>query len=377
MIERLRQLLIKEFIHLFRDPHARIALIVPPILQILIFGYAATYEVNHVATAILDQDNSYESRDLISHLEASNRFYISQVLHSESEIPRVIDYRQALMVLQIHPGFAEQLRKGAGAPVQAVFDGTDSNTALIAIGYISEIAANYATECQTERMSHTRPALYQLAPKVTIEERPWYNQNLEGRWFFVPGVIGTIVMTSVIVLTAFAVVREREVGTLEQLMVTPIRPVELILGKTLPTLIVGLGNVAIATAIAILWFQVPFRGHLLILLVGSTLFVTSALSVGLVISTLCNTQQQAFASGFFYIMPAIMLSGFGYPVTSMPDFLQKITVIDPLRFYLIVIRNSFLKGSGFAELWPQLAAMAILATATLALATARFHKTLD
>ena len=377
MIERLRQLLIKEFIHLFRDPHARIALIVPPILQILVFGYAATYEVKHVATAILDQDNSYESRDLISHLQASNRFYISKVLHSESEIPRVIDYREALMVLQIHPGFAEHLRKGAGAPVQAVFDGTDSNTALISIGYISQIASSYATEYQSQRMSHIEPALYQLAPRVMLEERPWYNQNLEGRWFFVPGVIGTIVMTTVIVLTAFAVVREREVGTLEQLMVTPIRPVELILGKTLPTLIVGLANVTIATAIAILWFQVPFRGHLLVLLVGTTLFVTSALSVGLVISTLCATQQQAFASGFFYIMPAIMLSGFGYPVTSMPEFLQKITVIDPLRFYLIVIRNSFLKGSGFGELWPQLTAMAILATLTLALATARFHKTLD
>ncbi len=192
-----------------------------------------------------------------------------------------------------------------------------------------------------------------------------------------PGVIGTIVMTSVIVLTAFAVVREREVGTLEQLMVTPIRPVELILGKTLPTLIVGLANVSMATTVAILWFQVPFRGHLLILALGATLFVASSLGVGLVISTICSTQQQAFASGFFYIMPTIMLSGFGYPISSMPEALQKFTLIDPLRYFLIVIRSTFLKGSGLIELWPQLLAMTILTTATLAIATARFHKTLD
>jgi ABC-2 type transport system permease protein len=299
------------------------------------------------------------------------------VLHREADIPHVIDYREATLVLQIEPGFAEQLRKGVSAPVQAILDGTDSNTALISIGYINEIASSYATEYQTDRMNHIEPAVLQLAPKVTLEERPWYNQNLEGRWFFVPGVIGTIVMTSVITLTAFAVVREREVGTLEQLMVTPIRPFELILGKTLPTLIVGLGNVAIAAAIAVLWFQVPFRGHLLILLLGTTLFVASALGVGLVISTLCSTQQQAFASGFFYIMPAIMLSGFGFPIASMPPLLQKITLIDPLRFFLVVIRSTFLKGAGIEALWRPLAMMALLATAMLTLATARFHKTLD
>ncbi len=299
------------------------------------------------------------------------------MLHSESEIPHVIDYRQATLVIQIHPGFSEQLRKGVGAPVQAVFDGTDSNTALIAIGYINQIASSYATDYRGQFVDHLRPALLQFAPKVRLVERPWYNQNLEGRWFFVPGVIGTIVMTSVIVLTAFAVVREREVGTLEQLMVTPIRPVELILGKTLPTLIVGLANVSMATTVAILWFQVPFRGHLLILALGATLFVASSLGVGLVISTICSTQQQAFASGFFYIMPTIMLSGFGYPISSMPEALQKFTLIDPLRYFLIVIRSTFLKGSGLIELWPQLLAMTILTTATLAIATARFHKTLD
>ncbi len=377
MLERLRQLLIKEFIHLFRDPHARVSLIVPPILQMLIFGYAATYEVNHVTTAVLDQDHSPESRDLISHLEASGRFDVRRVLRNESEIPHVIDFREAELVVQIQPGFAEQLRKGAGAPVQAVLDGTDSNTALIAMSYIDQIAQRYGEDYEADRMAHVKPVLYELAPKVTLEERPWYNPNLEGRWFFVPGVIGTIVMTSVITLTAFAVVREREVGTLEQLMVTPIRPVELIVGKTLPSLIVGLGNASISAVIAILWFQVPFRGNLVVLLLCTILFVASAIAVGLVISTLCSTQQQAFASSFFYVMPAIMLSGFSYPVMSMPRALQWVTYIDPLRFYLVVLRSTFLKGGGLTDLWFETSVMTLIAGVMLAIATARFHKTLD
>jgi ABC-2 type transport system permease protein len=377
MLERLRQLLIKEFIHLFRDPHARISLIAPPILQMLIFGYAATYEVNHVTTAILDQDHSQESRDLISHLEASGRFDVRRVLRDEAEISHVIDFRQAELVVQIQPGFSEQLRKGAGAPVQAVLDGTDSNTALIAMSYIDQIAERYGQDYEADRMGHIKPVLYELAPKVSLEERPWYNPNLEGRWFFVPGVIGTIVMTSVITLTAFAVVREREVGTLEQLMVTPIRPIELIIGKTLPSLIVGLGNAAISTVLAILWFQVPFRGNIVVLLFCTILFVASAIAVGLVISTLCSTQQQAFASAFFYIMPAIMLSGFSYPVLSMPRVLQWVTYIDPLRFFLVVLRSTFLKGGGIMDLWFEISAMTLIASAMLALATARFHKTLD
>jgi ABC-2 type transport system permease protein len=377
MVERLRQMLIKEFIHLFRDPHARVALIVPPILQMLIFGYAATYDVNNVSTAILDQDHSQESRELISHIEASGRFKITAVLHKETEIPQVIDYREASLVIQVLPDFSERLRKGDTATVQTIIDGTDSNTALIALSYLNEIVNRYGQDYQADLMGHLRPAIYSRAPKISLQERPWYNANLESRWFFVPGVIGTIAMTTVITLTAFAVVREREVGTLEQLMVTPIRPVELILGKTTPTLMVGMGNVAIATIIAIFWFQVPFRGNLLVLALGAVLFVGSALGLGLVISTISSTQQQAFASAFFYIMPAIMLSGFGYPISAMPGWLRLFTYFDPLRFFLVVIRSAFLKGGGLVVLAPELGAMALLAAGTIALAVARFRKTLD
>jgi ABC-2 type transport system permease protein len=377
MIERLRQMLIKEFIHLFRDRQARFSLIVPPLLQMLIFGYAASYEVNRVSTAVLDYDHSQESREFLERFSASSRFQVREVLQNESQIPSELDHRRVTLVLQIQPGFAELLRKGQTAPVQAVLDGTDSNAALIAVGYINQISARFARDYQLQMADRSKPFLATFAPDIELEERPWYNANLESRWFFVPGVVGTLVLVTVMMLTAFAVVREREIGTLEQLMVTPISPTELIVGKTLPFLIVGLANVIVVAIAGTLWFQVPFRGNVLVLLLGSTLFLSSALGVGLLISTLCQTQQQAFAISFFYISPAIMLSGFGYPITSMPTALQYFTNLDPLRFYLIVLRGTFIKGIGLDVLWPQMVAMAILGTATLTLATLRFHKTLD
>jgi drug efflux transport system permease protein len=377
VIERLRQILLKEFIHLFRDKQARFSLLVPPLLQMLIFGYAASYEVNRVSTAVLDFDHSQESREFLERFSASSRFQVRDVLQDQSQIPSLFDHRQVVLVLQIQPGFAALLRKGQTAPVQAVLDGTDSNTALIAVGYINQIATRFALDYQLQLADRLRPTLATFAPNIELQPRPWYNANLESRWFFVPGVIGTLVLVSVMTLTAFAVVREREIGTLEQLMVTPISPTELIVGKTLPFLLVGLANVVVVGFLGSWWFEVPFRGNVFVLLLGSTLFLASALGVGLLISTVCQTQQQAFAISFFYISPAIMLSGFGYPITSMPTALQWLTNLDPLRFYLIVLRGTFIKGIGLSVLWPQMIAMALLGALTLTLATLRLHKTLD
>jgi drug efflux transport system permease protein len=377
MLERLHQIFLKEFIHLFRDRHARFSLLVPPLLQMLIFGYAATYDVNRVSTAVLDYDHSQESREFLERFSASTRFQVREVLQNESQIPSLLDHRRVVLVLQIQPGFSELLRKGQTAPVQAVLDGTDSNTALIAVGYINQIANRFSQDYQLQMADRVRPTLAIFAPNIELQERPWYNANLESRWFFVPGVIGTLVLVSVLTLTAFAVVREREIGTLEQLMVTPISPAELIVGKTLPFMLVGLANVIVVAIAGTLWFQVPFRGSALVLMLGTTLFLLSALGVGLLISTACQTQQQAFAISFFYICPAIMLSGFGYPITSMPTALQWFTNLDALRFYLVVLRGTFIKGVGLDVLWPQMIAMAILGAGTLTLATLRFHKTLD
>jgi ABC-2 type transport system permease protein len=214
-------------------------------------------------------------------------------------------------------------------------------------------------------------------PSVTLEPRPWYNPGLSSRWFFVPGVIGSLTLVLVITLTAFAVVREREIGTLEQIMVTPIRPAEFILGKTLPFFLIGLFDVSLIATVGSLWFNIPFRGHISVLLVGVLLFLLCMLGVGLLISTVSSTQQQAMVTSFFYIMPAITFSGFGFPISTMPRWMQYITYAIPLRYFLVVLRGSYLKGVGMGILWPQMAAMAVLGMAMLTAAILRFHKALD
>ena len=213
--------------------------------------------------------------------------------------------------------------------------------------------------------------------QVTLEQRPWYNEDLNGRWFFVPGVIGTLTLVIVVNLTAFAIVREREVGTLEQIMVTPIRPSEFILGKTVPFFLVGLGEVALVATVGVLWFQIPFVGNPLVFLLGTTLYLLSVLALGLLISTLCSTQQQAFATNFFVLNPLFTLSGFSFPITSMPEFMQWLTYGNPLRYYLVVIRGTFLKGVGLDVLWPDLLAMAAIAAALLTISILRFRKSLE
>ena len=210
-----------------------------------------------------------------------------------------------------------------------------------------------------------------------MEQRPWYNPDFNSRWFFVPGVVGSLALVIIANLTAFAVVREREMGTLEQVIVTPIHRAEFILGKTIPFFLVGLGEVLVISLVGTLWFQVPFRGDPLVLLAGASLFLLSMLGVGLLISTLCTTQQQAFASNFFFLNPALLLSGFSFPISSMPTALQWLTYVNPLRYFLVVLRGTFLKGVGFAVLWPQMAGMAAIALLLLVVSALRFRKSLE
>jgi ABC-2 type transport system permease protein len=377
MFGRLKQLLIKEFIQVFRDKRTRFVLFGPPLVQMLIFGYAASYEIRHVPTAVLDYDNSQESRELISRFSATPYFDVQRHLGRPEEIRELIDRGDTTVAVQINAGFAQALRKGQTARVQVIVDATNSNTALIAVGYISQIAQRYAREYQQERMQSIAPQLVSLIPSIELEQRPWYNTDLRSRWFFVPGVIGSLTMLIVIILTAFAVVREREIGTLEQIMVTPIRPVEFILGKTLPFFLIGLLDVALIATVGTLWFRVPMRGSLFVLLAGTVLFLLCMLGVGLLISTVSSTQQQAMVTGFFFIMPAIVFSGFGFPISTMPYWLQLGTYASPLRYFLIVLRGVYLKGVGFEILWPQMAGMAVLGTILLSLSVMRFHKALD
>ena len=377
MLARLKQLLIKEFIQTLRDKRTRFILIGPPLIQMMVFGYAASYEIYHVPTVVLDLDHSQESRELVSRFTSSPYFDVQRQLTDSREIGDLIDQGKATVGLEIDAGFAQQLRKGQTAPLQVIVDATNSNTALLASSYISQIAMGFAQEYQKDRIYRIAPQLMEVMPSVELAPRPWYNPDLRSRWFFVPGIIGSLTVVLVITLTAFAVVREREIGTLEQIMVTPIRPVEFILGKTLPFFLIGLFDVTLIAVVGSLWFQVPFRGHVWVLALGAVLFLLCMLGVGLLISTVSSTQQQAMVTAFFFIMPSITFSGFGFPISTMPHWMQLCSYAIPLRYFLIVIRSTYLKGAGMDILWPQMAAMAALGVALLTAAILRFHKALD
>lgn len=377
MLARLKQMVIKEFIQVFRDKRTRFVLIGPPVIQMLVFGYAANFEIHHVATVVLDRDRSQESRELVSRFVASPYFDVQRQLTDSRELGDLIERGQATVGVEIDAGFAQKLRNGETAPLQVIVDATNSNTALIASGYVSQIALGFAKSYERDRIGRIAPQLAEAVPSIELEPRPWYNPDMRSRWFFVPGVIGSLTLVLVVVLTAFAVVREREIGTLEQIMVTPIRPAEFILGKTLPFFLIGLLDVALIGCVGTLWFEIPFRGNVLVLLAGAVLFLICMLGVGLLISTVSSTQQQAMVTSFFFIMPAISFSGFGFPISTMPHWLQSITYLVPLRYFLIVLRGTYLKGVGMGVLWPQMAAMAGLGVTLLTLAILRFHKALD
>jgi len=377
MLARLKQMLIKEFIQVFRDKRTRFVLFGPPIIQMLVFGYAATFEIHHVPTVVLDLDHSQESRELISRFSSSPYFDVQRQLTDYRQIGDLIDQGKATIGLQINAGFAQNLRKGQTAPLQVIVDATNSNTALIASGYITQIAVGFARDYQKDHIYRISPQLMEEIPSVELAPRPWYNPDLRSRWFFVPGVIGSLTLVLVVILTAFAVVREREIGTLEQIMVTPIRPAEFILGKTLPFFLIGLLDVSLIATVGTLWFQIPFRGRILVLFVGAILFLLCMLGVGLLISTVSSTQQQAMVTSFFFIMPAITFSGFGFPISTMPQWLQYLTYLSPLRYFLVVLRGTYLKGVGMEILWPQMLAMAAMGISLLLIAIFRFHKALD
>jgi drug efflux transport system permease protein len=377
MLGRIREMLIKEFIQVFRDKRSRFLLFGPPIIQMVTFGYAATLDIRHVPTAVLDFDNSQLSRELISRFTASPYFDVRASLTDRRQIGDLIDRGNVVVALQLNSGFAQDLRKGQTAHLQVIVDSSNSNTALVALGYINQIASRFSLDYQFERFLHISPLLLPQLPLIVLDRRPWFNIDLNSQWFFVPGVIGNLILVMVVSLTSFAVVREREIGTLEQIMVTPIRRVEFILGKTLPFFLIGLFETVLISLVGILWFGVPFRGSIGVLALGAVLFIVCMLGVGLFISTVSATQQQALVSGFFFAMPAIVFSGFGTPISSMPEALQWLTYLDPLRYFLDVLRGVYLKGVGLDVLWPQMASMGLFGVTMLCISVFRFQKSLD
>ena len=363
--ERVFEMVRKEFRQIFRDSRLRRMIFVAPVIQLLAFGYAVSTDVRNVSTLVVDHDRTRASRALVEAFRASGYFRIEGYADRPAEIVDALDHGTAVLGVVIPQGFERDASEGR-ATVQLLFDGTNSNLATVARGYAERIVLSQGVQ----------PAVSgsDLGSRgIDLRSRAWFNPDLDSRDYNVPAVIGALLMLICLILTSLAVVREREIGTLEQLLVSPLRPGELILGKTLPFALIGTVELVLVVTIALTWFHIPFRGNPLLLLLASVLFLFTALGTGLLISTISNTQQEAFMSGFLVFLQSLLLSGFMFPVNSMPRVFQMLTLVIPLRHYLEIVRAVFLKGAGFEALWRQLLALLVMGVALLWAAARRFR----
>ena len=375
MFRRIRHIIIKEFIQVWRDKKLRFFLIVPPLVQLLAYGYVINFDIKHVATAIFDQSHTMESRELINRLRSTDWFDVKYYLNSQKELLDLIDQGQVSMALWIQWDFAKQMRRGKAGKLQVIVDATDSNAALIVTRYASTVIGDYSQEQMQARLQQKGAEWAgKLGTPLRLEPRAWFNPNLISRYSMVPGVIAMVVLLLSLMLTALSVVREKEIGTMEQILVTPIRPIELMLGKTIPFVLISLADVILVTLVGVLWFEVPFRGHILVLLLGTICFLFNSVGLGLLISTVSSTQQQAMMAGNLFLTPAILLSGLIFPIANMPVFFQYLTLLNPLMYFVIVVQGIFLKGAGLALLWPEMLSMTALGLIMLTLAVLRFKQ---
>jgi ABC-2 type transport system permease protein len=412
MWERIREIIRKEFRQVLREPRMRIMLFMPPLIQLTIFGYAVNLDVENSRIAWMDRDRTPESRELLAAFQGSRHFQVTATPATDKEVQDLLDFSRVQAVVRVIPGFGRKIHRGQTATVQVLVDGTNSNTASIVSSYANRTVAAYGNRVLAEqqkirlmaRAGATGGPVNTDVPVLKMQSRVWFNEDLLSRNYFVPGVVVNIIALVTLMLTAMAIVREKEIGTMEQLMVTPIRPMELMLGKTLPFALIGLLDVVLITAAALLIFHIPFRGsgllllgsavlfllaaallifHIpfrgsgLLLLGSAVLFLLSTLGIGLFISTVSHTQQQAMMGSFFFFMPAFMLSGFAFPIRNMPEPVQYLTYLDPVRYFLEIVRGIFLKGTGADVLWPQMLALLIFGVTILTLSALRFHKRLD
>jgi len=383
MWERIRVVVRKEFIQALRDTRMRILLFVPPLLQLLLYGFAVNLDVDHARIAWMDMDRTPESRDLRERFEGSGRFEVVALPRNEEEVRKLLDYAKVEAVVRVLPNFARDQARSRGAQVQILTDGTNSNTASLVSSYAGEIIAQYSSGSVARLQNgqvltrSPRAAANLTMPQIDARTRVWFNPDLRSRNYFVPGVIANIIMMVTLMLTALAIVREKEIGTMEQLMVTPVRPIELMLGKTLPFALVGIADVVVISLAALLIFHIPLRGSAFLLLGCALLFLLTSLGAGLLLSTVSQTQQQAMMMSFFFSTPAFMLSGFAFPIRNMPLMVQYVTYLNPLRYFIEIVRGIFLKGVGFQVLWPQMAALLLYGVSVLTLSVVRFHKSLD
>ncbi len=360
MWQRILALLQKELLAIFKDKKSRFIVVAPPIIQLLIFGYAATFDLNHVPFAVFNEDRGTLSTQLLAHLRGTPNFQQVATLQRQADIAPVINERKALLVLHFGPNYSADLRSGRSAPLQVIVDGRNSNTALIALNYVRNIVKRFNEQWAA---SHGQPP-----PPAELEMRAWFNPNLESRWFIVPGIIGLLTLVVTMVVTALSVAREREQGTFDQLLVTPLRPVEILIGKALPGFLIGLVEATFIILVAVYWFGIPLLGNLATLYTGIMLFLLSAVGVGLMISSLSVTQQQGMLGAFLFLVPAVILSGFATPIANMPAIVQDLTLINPMRYFMVILRGVFLEGTPFSLLIDQFWPMAVIGLVTLALA---------
>jgi ABC-2 type transport system permease protein len=360
MLGRILALVRKEFLTLLKDPKSRMVLIVPPLIQLLVFGYAATFDLKQVPYAVYDEDRGLAARELLARFDGSTAFRKVAELDSEAQIAPLVDRREVLVVIHAGPRFTDELLSGRPAPLQVILDGRNSNTAMVALNYVRTIVNRFNDDWIAARGTQGPPARLQM--------RAWFNPNLDSRWFFIPGIIGMLTLVVTMLVTALTVAREREQGTFDQLLVTPLRPGEILIGKALPGFVIGIVQATLILLVATLWFEVPLLGSLPAFYAGLALFLLSGVGAGLLISALSATQQQGLLGAFLFMVPAVILSGFATPIANMPPAVQTLTLINPLRYFLIVVRKVFLEGAGFALLVDQFWPMAVIGAATLALA---------
>ena len=385
MWERIREIVRKELLQALREPRMRVVLVIPPLIQLIIFGYAVNLDVETSRLAWMDRDRTPASRELYEAFAGSERFQMVAAPSRESEVEDLLDHGRVHAVVRVLPGFGRDIARGKITRVQVLLDSSNSNTASIVSAYASGVITAYGNRVRARqqrarlvvRPTRAGEPVAAAPPPLEIRSRVWFNPDLRSRNYYVPGVVINIITLVTIMLTAMAIVREKEIGTMEQLLVTPIRPVELMIGKTLPFALVGLFDLVLVTVVALVLFRIPFRGSPLLLLGSALLFLLTTLGIGLFLSTISQTQQQAMMASFFFFMPAFMLSGFAFPIRNMPVPVQMLSYLNPLRYFMEISRNIFLKGTGITVLWPQMLALLVFGVTILGLSSLRFRKRLD
>ncbi len=376
MFNRLRRMLQKEFLQMLRDPKMRATVLVMPVVQMCIIAWALTTDVMDIETAVLDFDATPSSRQVVEAFSAGGYFRVTGYLHSQSDMADALDKAAVKTVIHIPEGFEQNMLDGSIGKVQLLVDGTDSNTAAIILSYANGLMQTYAARKAREELQRIY-GTGREAVSVDIVQRALYNPNLESRYYYVPGLIAVMLIVFSMNLTSIGIVREKEIGTIEQVMVTPIRRLEFILGKAIPSVVTGYITMTLMLGIAVLVFGVHIKGSLVLLYVLTGIYFLGNIGLALYISVISETQQQAFLTSFLIIMPAVQLSGFMFPVHNMPEPVQYITLLNPMRWYLEIVRGVVMKGVGMTTLWPAIAGQAFLAVLFITTATARFKKTLS